>query len=283
MSSVQRDRSKGIKTPFKPKGCEPRGGDEHDPWPAFWDAEAEQCFRTLKKLAANAVRLSVPDLQGALDGTNKFLMFVVACGYGIGGGIFQRAVDKDVSRDFLGAPAGTAYDTLQVPADATQQQIARAVTARSRAAKTLDGGAREAALERVEAAAAKVQDVVGRKAYDEHFGLASTRRHLAVLTPLALWSRALTDTERRWTTWEQELKAVLELLRTFTGLLSGMCICIYTDHINNLTMTECMKQPAKGVRMLSEIESRASCEWASGQGQRRRRVLSQPDGARPDA
>ena len=38
-------------TPFNPQGREPRGGDEHDPWPAFWDAEAEQCFRTLKKLA----------------------------------------------------------------------------------------------------------------------------------------------------------------------------------------------------------------------------------------
>eukprot|EP00972_Heterocapsa_arctica_P032777 4826095-Heterocapsa_arctica.AAC.1 len=64
-------------------------------------------------LAANAVRLSVPDLQGALDGTNKFLLFVDACGYGIGGGLFQRAADKDISRDFLGALAGTAYDTLQ--------------------------------------------------------------------------------------------------------------------------------------------------------------------------
>ena len=42
--------------------------------------------------------------------------------------------------------------------------------------------------------------MAGRKAYDEQLGLASTRRHLAVLTPLALWSRALTDTERRWTT-----------------------------------------------------------------------------------
>ena len=50
---------------------------------------------------------------------------------------------------------------------------------------------------------------------------------------------------------------MLELLRTFTGLLSGMCICLYTDHINNLTMTEGMKQPAKVLRMLKTRSSRA--------------------------
>ena len=55
-----------------------------------------------------------------------FILDGDACGYSIGGGVFQRARETVV----LGGLEGTAYHVLRVDQDASQQQITRAYTAR---------------------------------------------------------------------------------------------------------------------------------------------------------
>ena len=59
------------------------------PWPSFWSQECETSFQKLKELAAQAVNLACPDLEGAQSGTNPFHLYPDACQYGVGAGLFQ--------------------------------------------------------------------------------------------------------------------------------------------------------------------------------------------------
>lgn len=52
--------------------------------------------------------------------------------------------------------------------------------------------------------------------------------------PLAFYSRKLTDTQKRWTTGEQELVSIVETLKEFRNILLGQKLIVHTDHKNIL-------------------------------------------------
>ena len=52
--------------------------------------------------------------------------------------------------------------------------------------------------------------------------------------PLAFYSRKLNDTQKRYTTGEQELLSIVETLKEFKNILLGQKVIIHTDHKNIL-------------------------------------------------
>ena len=58
--------------------------------------------------------------------------------------------------------------------------------------------------------------------------------------PLAFYSRKLNSAQRKYTTREQELLAVVETLKEFKTILFGMDIIIHTDHQNLTYKTPCL-------------------------------------------
>ena len=63
-------------------GAEPQG--------VKWTPEADKTWEESKRLVSQAVALSVPDWEGAADGSNPFVYYADRAGYGVGGGLFQR-------------------------------------------------------------------------------------------------------------------------------------------------------------------------------------------------
>ena len=68
-------------------------------WASFWNQDAETAFQSLKQMATNAVELQVPDFEGSRLGTNPFHIWVDACAYGIGGGLFQGPMTETPAHD----------------------------------------------------------------------------------------------------------------------------------------------------------------------------------------
>ena len=95
-----------------------RHGDAGEGWPDFWSQACEDAFESLKKSATEAVNLSVPDLVGAHDGTNPFLLYPDACKYGVGAGLFQASPVSPELRD-------SHYAVLGIPTWSTKQAVER--------------------------------------------------------------------------------------------------------------------------------------------------------------
>ena len=72
-------------------------------------------------MATNAVELQVPDLAGAHSGENPFHMWLDACAYGIGGGLFQGPPLDEPDTPMV----NTHYQTLGVTTWCTKQEIER--------------------------------------------------------------------------------------------------------------------------------------------------------------
>ena len=53
--------------------------------------------------------------------------------------------------------------------------------------------------------------------------------------PIAYFSKKLTPTQRRYSTVEQEMLAIVEVLKEYRNFLLGVDIIIYTDHKNLLS------------------------------------------------
>ena len=88
LSELHEKRSKGIKgtkSKFLPK--QPAVPLENAP--EWWGTGQEKAFLKIKDMVKHAVLLNSPDLEGAANGTNVLHLFVDACGYGIGAGLFQ--------------------------------------------------------------------------------------------------------------------------------------------------------------------------------------------------
>ena len=99
----RRDGKRTMKAKYHPHS-ENEGGNS---WPTFWDAACEEAFKQLKNMAANAVELHTPDLDGAMSGRNPLHLWPDACAYGIGAGLFQSAPQEQSKVD-------TAYDVLGI-------------------------------------------------------------------------------------------------------------------------------------------------------------------------
>ena len=88
LSQLQEDRKSGRKrsrAKFTPTA--PAAPDNN--WATFWKEPHEEAFKKLKTLVTTAVELHVPDMEGARLKTNPFHLWVDACAYGIGAGLFQ--------------------------------------------------------------------------------------------------------------------------------------------------------------------------------------------------
>jgi cleavage and polyadenylation specificity factor subunit 1 len=75
--------------------------------------------------------------------------------------------------------------------------------------------------------------------------------------PLAFYSSRLSDTERRYSTFDREALAVLKTVRSYKHWLLGARIVIHTDH-QPLLAFSCMKDPsprqARGIEFLSQFD-----------------------------
>ena len=74
-------------------------------------------------MAACAVELQVPDMEGSRKGTDPFRVWLDACQYGIGGGLFQ-APPLEAAAD--GPP--TCYQVLDLPTWATKGELSADIT-----------------------------------------------------------------------------------------------------------------------------------------------------------
>ena len=88
LSELHASRSQG-KYRKGPRKVAPAPALLNNAWPDFWNQEAESAFIQIKKLAVDAVSLHFPDFEGASSGTNPYHLYVDACDFGVGGGLFQ--------------------------------------------------------------------------------------------------------------------------------------------------------------------------------------------------
>ena len=190
LAQLQADRKAGLKkgrARFTPTG--PAAPDHK--WAAFWNQECEEAFEALKRLTTQAVELQVPDMKGAADGSNPYHLWLDACAYGIGAGLFQGPSTTE-------KPTGVAqthYEVLRLPTWSTKLEIGRRYQDLKRR------GALSRNPECIEAYECLSQDDT-RRAYDESIGLAEKRRSRLDLRPLGFYSKSLSREQRNWTTWE---------------------------------------------------------------------------------
>ncbi|CAE8641381.1 unnamed protein product [Polarella glacialis] len=246
LSELHEKRSKGLIKKGSAKYQPPAAVTAEAP--EWWGDEQREAFETVKQMVQHAVTLYAPDLQGAADGSNPLHLFVDACSYGVGAGLFQ-GVPKSASatgvEDF--------YALLGIEKWATKAEIEKGFQDTRRA--HLRRRASAAELSQVDKARALLIDSDERKNYDELIGLASNRKSRVDLRPLGFWSRSLSAQQRNWTTWERELLAIVEGLQFFTSVTSGLHVKIHTDHLNNTVLNQQLRSPDRILRMLLKVES----------------------------
>ncbi|CAE8737884.1 unnamed protein product, partial [Polarella glacialis] len=247
-------RSQGYKSRKQFKGSStPAAEQSDDPAPERWTPEADKAFQTVKQMVARAVALSSPDIEGALNGTNPFRLYVDACSYGIGGGLFQAPADTVDE-------VGTHYKTLGVASWSTKTDVERAYNKGKKLLASRTSS--PAQVESLDEAYTVLSNVEGRKQYDEALGLAAGRlKNRLQLQPLGFFSRSLNSAQRNWTTWERELLAVLEGAMTFNSIAGGSELRIHIDRLNNTVIADDLKSPDKILGMLLRIESLVRPKW----------------------
>ena len=176
-------------------------GDSTDAWPAFWNQECEDAFEKLKKLSADAVDLSVPDLDGAANGTNPYLLFPDACKYGIGAGLFQASPSCPKLRASHYATLGLPVWSTKAAIESRYQELRRLYTGASRNAVK---------LEQIQYAYEVLHDVESRKKYDSDLGLQSGLNTRVDIRPLGFFSKSLSKEQMNWATWDRELFAIVQ-------------------------------------------------------------------------
>ena len=245
-----------------------RGGDPHitnrhgasDSWPSFWNQDCENAFNKLRSMAADAVNLCAPDLDGASNGTNPFLLFPDACKYGIGAGLFQAAPVSHALKDSWYATLGVPSWSTKAAIDARFHELERLYTKSTRNLSK---------LQLIKEAHAVLGDVAARRDYDSKIGLEKVHGSRMSLVPLGFFSKSLNETQRNWPTWDRELFAVIAALEHFSSIVSGATVVLATDHLNNTVMNVDLKQPDKILRMLLKIHTKINPVWRfqPGRGQ----------------
>ena len=51
-------------------------------------------------------------------------------------------------------------------------------------------------------------------------------------SPIAYWSKKLTNTQRNYTITEKELLAIVVCMKEYLKILQGGVVCVFTDHKN---------------------------------------------------
>jgi hypothetical protein len=253
VKELQRARSQGYKTKCRAKGTAPTLAPDESP--EFWTEEMEESFNTLRRMALQAIRLQVPDFQGAMDGTNPFIVNADACKFAVGGAILQR---RGVTAGDLSM---TYYGLIGVDTSATQLQVQRAIAAARRRANLRMGEAAEVLMKTLQEVEDNLVDKFRRLEYDQQMGLNEKRRDRQELVVLAMWSRSLSESEQKWTVWEKEIRAQRDLNRTFAPMLQGAYKSLHTDHLNNLVLGSALGNSDRVTRDLNEIEGSGVCTW----------------------
>ena len=126
-------------------------------------------------MATNAVELQVPDFEGSSLGTNPFHIWVDACAYGIGGGLFQGPMTE--------APAHntTHYQVLGLPTWCTKQEIERRYQELKRKYRNAPN---PETIEVMQTAYDNLYVDDKRAMYDESIGVATKRRNRFDVRPL---------------------------------------------------------------------------------------------------
>ena len=199
-------------------------------------------------MAANAVELQVPDFEGSRLGTNPFHVWLDACAYGIGGGLFQGS-SLNCSPDM---PPPTHYQTMGLPTWCTKQEIERRYQELKRKHEVAPNHEVAVALQE---AYQNLYPEDKRTMYDESVGLATKRRSRLDLRPLGFFSKSLSKAQQNWTTWERELLVVVEMTEHFRSVIAGSEVIIHTDHLNNTLLNLALSHPDKILRMLLKIEA----------------------------
>ena len=256
LTELQESRSKGlVKTRKVPKGTPPAEAKGDDP--PWWGEEQKNSFDSIKKAVKNAVLLNSPDVQGGADGSNPYHLYVDACAYGVGAGLFQASVTEGVKED-----SRSLYEVLGVTTWSTKAEVVKAYHEKRRNLVKMVGHNQSAAtvaslksdLKLIEDAFAVLSDTAKRTAYDAANGLPSRKARLD-LKPLGFFSKSLSPAQRSWTTWERELLAVVESLIYFSGMTRGCKVITHTDHLNNTVINQNLRSPDRILRMLLKVES----------------------------
>ena len=200
-------------------------------------------------------------MEGARLKTNPSHLWVDACAYGIGVGLFQgppvtsepNAVD-------------THYQTLGLTTWCTKVELGRRYKELRRQNHLFLVPGPE---DNLKAAYDILSDDASRTAYDESIGLAANRRSRLNLRLLGLFSKSLTLAEQNWTTWERELLVVIKTCEHFRSIVAATEVIIHTDHLNNTVLNLALTQPDKILRMLLTVEALISPRWmfTRGRGQ----------------
>ena len=254
MSELHASRSQG-KYRKGPRKVAPAPALLNNAWPDFWNQEAESAFIQIKKLAVDAVSLHFPDFEGASSGTNPYHLYVDACDFGVGGGLFQCQKNRTDE-------GPCHYSVLGVPKWGTKRDVILAYNAKKKSCKSYDDG-RSVSAE-VEKAFEILGDIESRKAYDIEKGDKVRQVASKSLVPLALHSKSLNSTQRGWNTWERELFEVIEFLNAHSSMLTGMHVIIHTDHLNSTLLNAVLQYPDKILRMLLKIEAKCVATWQFG-------------------
>lgn len=127
-----------------------------------------------------AITLFVPDFAGAASGRNPFHVYLDACGYGIGAGLFQRPPEQDELLDY--------YKMLNVAPNSTKLEISEVLRDRKRHLSSFHSS--ELSKGDMANMEETLMDVEKRKAYDESLGLVKSRKDRAELRPLGLFSKS---------------------------------------------------------------------------------------------
>ena len=245
----------------KDPGVKNRHGDAPDnSWPAFWTKECEAAFNELRECAARAVDLSVPDLEGAANGTNPFILYPDACKYGIGSGLFQAApVSEELSASHY-ATMGLPPWSTKAAVESRYQEFKRLYSQHTRNSGRLSDIVNSYNV---------LSDVPSRAAYDEELGLEKLFKSRIRLVPLGFFSKSLSGAQMNWATWDRELFSIVASIDHFSSIVTGATVVISTDHLNNTVLNLDLKQPDKILRMLLKIHTKIHPVWQfqPGRGQ----------------
>jgi hypothetical protein len=111
-----------------------------------------------------------------------------------------------------------------------------------------------------------------------------------IIRPIAFWSRSLSGSQLGWDTWERELWSIRESTYSWRSFVGGCWCLLLPDALNNVILSQGveLRQPAKNLRWILDIEGRIIARWGFGPGRANfigdgpSRDVEERDALRPD-